>query len=81
MLPEEELHLRHNPPEGYPLSAAHWRQAIDAYAAELAPPIPRTWGKRMLRDIFDTALQVIRCWDHVMHDQLAALAAEQQACT
>jgi len=59
MLPSEELHLRHNPPESYPKSTAHWRQAIDAYAAELAPPPQRTWGKVLLREVFDKALQVL----------------------
>ena len=58
MLPSEELHLRHHPPESYPKNTAHWRQAIDAYAAELAPPPQKAWGKKLLRDVFDTALQV-----------------------
>ena len=58
MLPSEELHFRHNPPESYPKSTAHWRQAIDAYAAELAPPPQRTWGKKLLREVFDKTLQV-----------------------
>ncbi len=58
MLPSEELHLRHHPPESYPKSTAHWRQAIDAYAAELAPPQQRTWGKVLLREVFEKTLQV-----------------------
>ena len=58
MLPSEELHLRHNPPDSYPRSTPHWRQAIDAYAAELAPPPQRTWGKGLLREVYDKALQV-----------------------
>ena len=58
MLPAEELKVRHNPPDSYPLTTAHWRQSIDAYAAELAPAPQRTWGKKLLRDIFDKALQV-----------------------
>ena len=60
MLPAEELVMRHNPPEAYPLSTAHWRQAVDAYAAELAPPAIRTWGKRLIKDVFDDALQVMQ---------------------
>ena len=61
MLPAEELVMRHNPPDAYPLSTAHWRQAVDAYAAELAPPAMRTWGKRLVKDVFDDALQVMHC--------------------
>ncbi len=62
MLPSEELHLRHHPPKSYPKSTAHWRQAIDAYAAELAPPPQRTWGKKLLLGVFDKALQVRPCF-------------------
>ena len=58
MLPSEELHFRHNPPESYPKSTAHWRQAVDAYAAELGPPPQRTWGKKLLQEVFDKTLQV-----------------------
>jgi len=58
MLPSEELHFRHHSPDSYPKSTAHWRQAIDAYAAELAPPPQQTWGKKLLREVFDKALQV-----------------------
>ncbi|DBB03593.1 TPA: hypothetical protein ACH3X3_010928 [Trebouxia sp. C0006] len=38
----------------HPLPAG---RAIDAYAAELAPPPQKTWGKKLLREVFDMALQ------------------------
>ena len=54
----EESDMKHNTPEGYPDCNAQWRQALDMYAAEIAPPVPRTWGKRLLAQVFDEALQV-----------------------
>lgn len=56
----EESDMKHNTPEGYPDCNAQWRQALDMYAAEIAPPAIRSWGKRLLHEVFDTALQV-RC--------------------
>ena len=56
----EELDLKYNSPEEYTGCNAQWRQALDMYAAEIAPPAPRTWGKRLLQEVFDEALQV-RC--------------------
>lgn len=54
----EESDMKHNTPDGFPDSNAQWRLALDMYAAEIAPPVPRTWGKRLLAEVFDEALQV-----------------------
>lgn len=53
----EEFDLKYNTQE-YTECHAQWRQALDMYAAEIAPPVPRTWGKRLLQEVFDEALQV-----------------------
>ena len=54
----EESDMKHNTPEAFPGCNAQWRQALDMYAAEIAPPVPRTWGKRLLAQVFDEALEV-----------------------
>ena len=54
----EEFDLKYNSPEEYTDCNAQWRQALDMYAAEIAPPVLRTWGKRLLQEVFDEALQV-----------------------
>ena len=54
----EEFDLKHSTPEQYTDYNPQWRQALDMYAAEIAPPVSRTWGKRLLHEVFDKALQV-----------------------
>ena len=54
----EEFELKYNTPEEFIDCNAQWRQALDMYAAEIAPPVPRTWGKRLLQEVFAEALQV-----------------------
>jgi len=72
----EESDMKHNTPEGYPDCNAQWRQALDMYAAEIAPPTPRTWGKRLLHEIFDTALQV-RCNTHLSYMRFSRFTNRQ----
>lgn len=54
----EEFELKYNIPEEYTDCNAQWKQALDSYAAEIAPPVPRTWGKRLLQEVFGKPLQV-----------------------
>lgn len=57
----EEPDLKYNVPEAYPHCSAQWRQSVDMYAAEIAPPSQMTWGKRLVQTVFDEALQVCDC--------------------
>lgn len=54
----EESDMKHTTPEEYCGCNAQWRQGLDMYAAEISAPSPCTWGKRLLQEVFDAALQV-----------------------
>ena len=73
----EEPDLKYNVPEAYPHCSAQWRQCVDMYAAEIAPPSQMTWGKLLVQTVFDEALQVCVCFSHTATRAILCL---QQLC-
>ena len=69
----EKSSMKHSTPEGYTGCNAKWRQALDMYAAEIAPPVSRTCCKHLLQEVFDGALQVSHAAYWISHDALLNL--------